>query len=91
MAQTDPIVEKRNRIRTMAQNAQRLSYLLLGIATLLFFIGLGTELNDLLVTAIIALLIGGSIILAIAIQVVYAIKGAERHEEDSAAQRPHRR
>jgi len=56
----------------------------------LFFIGLATTFSGLIVTSIVALMIIGSIVLAIAIQVGYAIRGAERHEEDSRAMRRRR-
>ena len=86
----DPILLKRERIRVQANKAQRLGYLLFGLATVLFFVGLATTLSGALVTAIVGLLIAGSIVLAVAIQVGYAIRGAERHEEDSIAQRRRR-
>ena len=74
----------------MSAAAQRLGYLLYGVATVLFFAGLLTSFSGVIVTTIVALLIAASIVLAIAIQVSYAIRGAERHEEDSAAQRRRR-
>lgn len=73
-----------------SNKAQRLGYLLYLFATIGFFFGLATTLSGPLVTAIVALLIAGSVVLAIAIQVGYAIRGAERHEEDSIAQRRRR-
>jgi len=87
---TDPILEKRERIRRQSGLAQRVGYALFGAATILFFIGIFTSFSDALVQVIIGLLIAGSVILAIAIQVGYAIRGAERHEEDSIAQRRRR-
>ncbi len=83
----DPILAQRARIRTQATSAQRVGYAAYGLATVLFFVGLATTLSGALVTAIVTLLIVGSIVLAIAIQVGYAIRGAERHEEDSIAMR----
>lgn len=86
-AELDPIVARRNRMRRVAMSAQRTAYALLALATLLFFVGLITSFSDGLVTAIVVPLVSGSVILAVAIQVVYAVRGAERHETDSAAQR----
>ncbi len=83
----DPILAKRARIRSAATFAQRVGYLLYGAATVLFFVGLVTSLSDAIVTTIIVLLVAASIVLAVAIQVGYAIRGAERHEEESTAQR----
>lgn len=86
----DPILRQREVIRRRATTGQRIGYLAYGLATILFFVGLATSLSSALVTAIVALLIIGSIVLAIAIQVGYAIRGAERHEEDSRAMRRRR-
>jgi hypothetical protein len=83
----DPILAQRARIRARANTGQRVGYLAYLLATIGFFAGLATSLSGPLVTLIIVLLIAGSIVLAIAIQVGYAIRGAERHEEDSIAMR----
>lgn len=87
---TDPVLAKRERIRIQSNKAQRVGYVAYAVATVLFFIGLTTSFSGPIVTAIITLLIAGSIVLAVAIQVGYAIRGAERHEEDSIAQRRRR-
>ena len=86
----DPILAQRARIRERANLGQRVGYAAYAIATVAFFSGLATAFSGPLVTFIIVLLIVGSIILAIAIQVGYAIRGAERHEEDSIAMRRRR-
>ena len=86
----DPILAQRAIIRARSNTAQRVGYLAYGVATVLFFVGLATSYSNALITAIIGLLIAGSIVLAIAIQVGYAIRGAERHEEDSIAMRRRR-
>ncbi|MGI9605018.1 MAG: hypothetical protein ACR2P0_02650 [Acidimicrobiales bacterium] len=86
----DPILQQRARIRRGSNQAQRLGFLLYGVAMILFFVGLFTSFEGPIVTLIIVLLVVASIITAVAIQVGYAIKGAERHEEDSAAQRRRR-
>jgi len=83
----DPILERRATIRARANAAQRIGYAAFGLAMVGFFLGLFTRFSSGLVTFVIAMLIGGSIILAVAIQVGYAIRGAERHEEDSLAMR----
>lgn len=83
----DPILERRKVIRARANAAQRVGYIAYGLAIVGFFFGLFTRFNSPLVTFLIAMLIFGSVVLAIAIQVGYAIRGAERHEEDSLAMR----
>lgn len=90
MAASDPIDEKRAFYRVQATRWQRIAYCLYGAATLFFFYGLITSFRPWLVTVIVGALIVGSIILAIAIQVGYAVRGAERHEEDARAQRRRR-
>lgn len=86
----DPVLAQRERIRRQANTAQRAGYAMYALATLGFFIGLATSLSGPILTVIIVLMIVGSVVLAVAIQVGYAIRGAERHEEDSIAQRRRR-
>lgn len=88
---TDPILARRAQIRRQANLGQRVGYLAFGLALVGFFIGLFTSFSPAIVTFVIAMLIFGSIVLAIAIQVGYAIRGAERHEEDSIAMRQRRK
>lgn len=90
MASTDPIDKKREQYRRQSATGQRVAYLLYGAATVLFFFGLITSFRPWLVTVIIGALILASIILAVAIQVAYAVRGAERHEEDARTQRRRR-
>ena len=89
--QPDPILVRRERIRKQANIGQRVGYGAFGLATIGFFVGLFTSFSSGLVTFVIAMLIAGSVILAIAIQVGYAIRGAERHEDDSIAMRRRRK
>ena len=84
---TDPILEARDRWRRGAGLAQRLGYVAFGLATVLFFVGLATSFDGPIVTAIVVALVGGSIALAAGIQAQYAIKGAQRHEDEARAQR----
>ncbi len=86
----DPVLAERARMRALASTGQRIGYLAYAVATVLLFVGLATSFSGTLVWAIGALLIGGSIVLAVAIQLGYAVRGAERHEEDAIAQRKRR-
>ena len=88
--ETDPILLRRASIRKKSNFAQRIGYSAFGLAIVAFFIGLFPSFSSGLAGFIIAMLIIGSIILAIAIQVGYAIRGAERHEEDAIAMRRQR-
>ena len=83
----DEVSLKREAFRSLAQRSQRVAYLCFFIATVVFFVGLATSFSTLISRVTIAFLIVGSIILAVGIQIGYAVRGAERHEEDSKAQR----
>ena len=83
----DDITLKRDAFRVLAQRSQRFAYLCFAVATVLFFVGLATSFASWISRLTIAFLIIGSIILAVGIQIGYAVRGAERHEEDSKAQR----
>ncbi len=89
--ETDPILLRREEIRKKANLGQRIGYSAFGLAIVGFFIGLFTSFSSGLAGFVIAMLIIGSVILAIAIQVGYAIRGAERHEEDAIAMRRRRK
>jgi hypothetical protein len=77
---TDPVARRRAQFRRGAQIASRLGYLLFGLAMVLFAIAVTTEFNGGLVAAITACLIVGSLLLAPAIVLGYAVKAAEREE-----------
>lgn len=79
---TDPILERRERVRRMARAAQRAGYLLFGATIVVFFVALATDLPSALVTTATALLIAGCVVLAPAILLAYAVRGAEREEEE---------
>ncbi len=65
---------------------KRVGYGLFLVATVLFFVGLFTEIRDWMVTVIIGSLVIGSIVLAPAIVFGYGIKAAIR--DDRAHGRP---
>lgn len=79
---TDPILEQRERVRRMAETAKRVGYLLFAVTIVLFFVALATDLPSGLVTAATACLIAGCVVLAPAILLGYAVKGAEREEAE---------
>ena len=76
----DPILERRERVRRIANTAKRVGYLLFLASMVLFFVALASDLPEGVVAAATATLIGGSIVLAPAILLGYAVKGAERDE-----------
>ena len=76
----DPILEQRERVRRIADTAKRLGYLLFLASIVLFFVALASDLPRLVLGAATVTLIGGCIVLAPAILLGYAVKGAERDE-----------
>lgn len=76
----DPILEQRERVRRIANIAKRVGYLLFLASMVLFFVALATDLPEGVLAAATATLIGGCIVLAPAILLGYAVKGAERDE-----------
>ncbi|HEX4905618.1 MAG TPA: hypothetical protein VFU93_09215 [Acidimicrobiales bacterium] len=78
----DPILEQRERVRRLANTAKRVGYVLFLVSMVLFFVALATDLPESLVTGATVTLIGGCIVLAPAILLGYAVKGAERDEAE---------
>lgn len=78
----DPILEQRARVRRLAETAKRVGYLLFVVTMALFFIAIATGLPGPLVAATTATLIGGCVVLAPAILLGYAVKGAERDDAE---------
>ncbi len=80
----DPILVRRARIARLVSLGQRWGYLLFGAAIVLFFIGFISGFTDTVSTAIITCLIIGSIVLAPAIVLGYAVKAADREDRERA-------
>ena len=74
----DDLAARRRRIAQLTTAGQRLGYLLYLAAMALFFAGFATSFANPLVTAIIACLVAGSIVLAPAIIFSYAVRAANR-------------
>ncbi len=81
-AADDPILDKRIRIAKLVSLAMRVGYGLFALATVLFFAALITRFTSTLATATAACLIIGSLILAPAMVIKYAIKAADRADRD---------
>jgi len=79
---SDPILEQRERVRRIATTAKRVGYVLFLLAMVLFFAALATGLSGALVTATTVALIAGCVVLAPAILLGYAVKGAERDDAE---------
>ena len=78
----DPILEQRARVRRIADLAKRVGYLLFAVTLVLFFVALATGFSGGMAMAATWTLIAGCIVLAPAILLGYAVKGAERDEAE---------
>ena len=78
----DPILTRRRQIARVISIAMRTGYLLFGLFMVLIIIGFITGFPSGLVTAATVCLIAGSVILAPAMTFTYAVKAAEREDED---------
>jgi len=81
-AVTDPVLERRIRIARLVRLGKRVGYGLFLVSIVAFFIGFATSYTDRLVSIIGGALIIGSLILAPAIVMGYAVRSA--HREDHA-------
>jgi hypothetical protein len=81
-AVTDPVRVKRARIARLAKIGQRIGYLLFAVSATAFFVGLATELTRALVTLVELCLLVGSVFLAPSIVLAYAVKAAERDDQE---------
>jgi hypothetical protein len=76
----DPVLARRATATRFAQLGQRLGYSLFGLALVVFFVGLTTTFTTAVSQIIIGCIVGGSIVLAPAIVVGYAVKAAARDD-----------
>lgn len=79
---TDPVRARRQRIAKYTKLANRVGYLCWGVAVVTFIIGFVGSFNDTVSTIVIAMMIIGSVLLAPAIILGYAIKAAEREDRE---------
>lgn len=81
-AGADPVLVRRRRLARAAELGQRAGYALFGLAVVVFVVGFATGLTPGLVTAIVVALGAGSLLLAPAIVVGYAVKAADRDDRE---------
>ncbi len=79
---SDPVRARRQRIAKYTKLANRVGYLCWGVAVITFIVGFVGRFNDTVSTIVIATLIIGSVLLAPAIILGYAIKAAEREDRE---------
>ena len=79
---TDPVRARRAVLSKWTKLASRVGYLLFGVACVAFVVGFVSGLTGGVVALIVACLVVGSILLAPAIVLGYAIKAAERDDRE---------
>ncbi len=77
---TDPVLVARARASRFAELGQRAGYALFGLALLVYFVGLFGTFSSLVSNVIIGCVVVGSLILAPAIVMGYAVKAAIRDD-----------
>jgi uncharacterized membrane protein len=79
---TDPVRARRQQVARWTRRANRAGYLCFGIAIATFVVGFLVSFNSTVSTIVIASMIVGSILLAPAIVLGYAVKAAERDDRE---------
>jgi hypothetical protein len=78
----DPVLAQRARVAAVAGHAQRGGYVLYGIALVVFFYGLAAGFSHGVSTTVVVALMAGSVLLAPAIIVGYAVRAADRADRE---------
>lgn len=81
-ARPDPVRARRAQIARWSLLANRIGYLLFGLAIALFVIAFAISFNPTMVTLITICLVVGSILLAPSIVLGYAVKAAEKEDRE---------
>jgi hypothetical protein len=79
---TDPVRARRQRVARWTQLANRVGYLFFGIAIVTFVVGFIVSFNAAVSAVVVASMIIGSVLLAPAIVLGYAVKAAEREDRE---------
>jgi len=81
-ARPDPVRARRAQIARWSLLANRIGYLLFGLAIALFVIAFAISFNGTMVALITICLVVGSILLAPSIVIGYAVKAAEKEDRE---------
>jgi membrane-bound ClpP family serine protease len=81
-AVSDPVLERRIRIAKLVKAGKRVGYSLFLLAMILFFIGVAASFSSALTNVIVAALVIGSLVLAPAIVMGYAVRSAHREDHE---------
>jgi len=80
--ETDPVRARRQRVARWTKLANRLGYVFFGIAIVTFVVGFLVSFNGAVSAIVVASMIIGSMLLAPAIVLGYAVKAAERDDRE---------
>ena len=78
----DPVLRRREQIRRLVSVANRLGYLLLAIAVVVFFVALATGFTSTMAAIVVAALVASCVLLAPTIILGYAVKAADRDDRE---------
>jgi hypothetical protein len=81
-APDDPVRARRQQVAKWSLLANRVGYLLFGVAIAVFVIGFALGFTGPVVAVVVACLIVGSLLLAPSIVLGYAVKAAEREDRE---------
>ena len=79
---TDPVRVRRQQVARWTRLANRVGYLCFGIAIVTFVVGFIVSFNAAVSAIVVASMIVGSVLLAPAIVLGYAVKAAERDDRE---------
>lgn len=82
MSTADPVRVRRAKVARLVSLAQRVGYGLFAFAIVLFVVGFARGFTTGVTTVIVVCLVVGSIVLAPAIVLGYAVKAAEREDRE---------
>ena len=83
----DPMLVRRESLRRLARLGQRLGYLAFTASLIIFAAGLASGFSGRVATSLVVLLVAGSVVLAPAIVLHYAVRAAD--DEDRGTDRRH--
>jgi len=78
----DPIRQRRETIRRITSLANRLGYLLLAVAVIVFFVALATDFTSTKAGIVVGALVASCVLLAPTIVLGYAVKAADRDDRE---------
>lgn len=79
---SDPVLDRRIRIAKLVKVGKRVGYSLFLVAMILFFVGVAASFSSVLTNIIVAAMVIGSIVLAPAIVMGYAVRSAHREDHE---------